>query len=270
MTKETETDSGGGFWNSITGSAEVSISTRNLWNDEDTKDSNETESSGEEENDEDAEDSDEEEPADTQALEQTLQDTRAYLDLQVETLNQFDDQATQSLRLNLLVYGLLFTIIALFTRSGQPVEQRLQIFSSLLVPPLLGGVVATLTSIIAAFWVLNTSDAIAGLSPQSVDIILSEEPSYPNFLKKLTKGRKSWIEHNRDVNKKDAGILVTSYLLLFLEIMYFTVTPLWIFYSLPRNGFLANGLSILFALIPIVLFILLTPVWRRVTSPWNE
>lgn len=220
-------------------------------------------------NEEDPSDSDGSPGTDT--LSHTVEETRAYINLQSNTYFDTINNAMKVIRLNLLITGLVLTAGALLvpSSSGQTLQERISMFGPYTSlnsnPPLYAGFGALIFSVIFAFWTFRRSSTQVGLQPDHVNRVLSGEYDEQNFLYNLASSHESWIADNQKVGALGRRLLSFSHASLALGVGYFVAAALLGSYisGLPDGGSPSLTVLVLSLLIPIAFPIIILSPPRR-------
>jgi hypothetical protein len=203
---------------------------------------------------------------DKKVLSHATDDTREYINIQIDTLNQLGDRAGKTARLNLIIIGLFFTALAFFLPSGAGRGQLADSVRPFLNLFLIGGVIASIESLLLSLWTYNRTRGYAGLDGHHIDKILDNEYDETEFLNQLLQGHKSWIEENQTVNTQDAHRLVVSNTALFLSVVYLGFS---LIYGVDRSliphsllVFISAGLAV--GLVSVIPYIPLRKIWDKV------
>lgn len=159
-------------------------------------------------------------------LEHAISDTREYINIQIDTVNQLGNRAGKTVRLNLIIIGLIFTILTFLNPNGNTGGVNITRLSRFVNLYLVAGAIASAESMLLAFWTYNRTRVYAGLNVRHIEKILNDNYSEFEFLTNLLKGHKSWISKNQTVNTQDAHRLVISNTALLLAVIYFGLAVL--------------------------------------------
>lgn len=153
---------------------------------------------------------------DVESLRVTREEAREALDHQIDALNDIDDKAVQTLRLNVLLLGVVLTLASVLASSTvTPVIRRMA--NSLLV----AGVVSSAASMVTAIWVHTSTPYRVGAGPADLHASLSEKPPEDELLAALLYNYATWMEQNARLNRRDGIALFASHVCLFLAMGYY-------------------------------------------------
>jgi len=189
-----------------------------------------------------------EEEHDLEALRITHEEARAVIDHQIDAIDDVDDKAAYSLRLNILLLGLLLTISSIIV--GNQSTPSIQTF----INPIMGiGVVCSGFSIVSAIWAYTSTRTETGPGPNDLELHLEEKFDEEEWLEILVRNYPRWIRQNAQSNRRDSMALFGSHLFLFLQMGYYALGIVWGMYF-PKTSIwqLLVGVS-LFSLVQLVL-----------------
>lgn len=216
---------------------------------------------------------DDEREYDIETLRLTHQEARDVLDHQINTVNDIDDKASHTLRLNILLLGLLLTISSLFV-SNQSIPGIARFWS----PAIALGLLFTGGSIVTALWAYTSTQVQVGPDPADVERLRTNRYSEREWLVLLLRSYAAWMAQNERANRRDGFTLFVSHTLLLVEIGYYAFGILWGLFvpSWP----LWIHIVILLALFPVLLIIIIFPrlsvadrivsvLWSRFSTVWE-
>lgn len=159
---------------------------------------------------------DEQSEYDMGALRVTRKEARAVLDRQIETLNDIDDKAAHTLRLNVLVLGVVLTIASILA-SSEATPAAMRVVNEVVV----AGVVATGFSMVGAFWAYTGTSYRTGVGRSDVRTALGRRPPEGEWLTALLYSYTVWMKRNERANRRDGYALFVSHLFLLLSMGYY-------------------------------------------------
>lgn len=161
---------------------------------------------------------DEQDSYDVDSLRVTREEARAALDHQIEALDDIDDKAAHTLRLNVLLIGVVLTMASVFASSNAtpPIGR---VANSLVV----AGTLASGISMITSIWVYSSTSYRTGAGPSDVREFLSRNPPEGELLAALVCSYAAWMERNSQLNRRDGFTLFVSHAFLSLSTSYYTI-----------------------------------------------
>lgn len=138
-------------------------------------------------------------------------EAREVVDTQIDTLGDLDDKAMWTLRMIVLVFGLLLTAASLAVRAGVELDQYVNPFTATGVAALLGGLLAS----VGAY---SHTQFKAGPSSRDIRTLLSRDVAEDGYRESVLLGYRDWISHNRDSIERDSTLLFVCQLLLIVGI----------------------------------------------------
>lgn len=136
------------------------------------------------------------------ALDFQLAESHRVLDKQVRQVENIDEKALRTVRIGVLLLGVLFSMANLSS-----VEQ----FANVLT--ITGG--ATIAaSIVAGVFTYSGSDPYYGPGPDAIEGFLASNPDRRAWKRAVLHGYAHWIEYNSEVTADDAAWLVRAQILL--------------------------------------------------------
>lgn len=217
---------------------------------------------------------DDEREYDIEALRLTQQEARNVLNHQIDIVNDIDDKASYTLRLNILLLGLLLTISSLFvSNQSTPAIDR---FGS----PAIGlGILFTGSSIVTALWAYTSTQVQVGPDPEDIERLRTNRYTERDWLVLLLRSYTVWMAQNERANRRDGFTLFVSHTLLFIELGYYSFGILWGLFV--PNWPLWLHLVILVALFPLLVLVVVFPrlpiadriiavLWKRFSTVWKQ
>lgn len=161
--------------------------------------------------------SDERSEYDVESLRVTRAEAREALNHQIDALNDIDDKAAHTLRLNVLLFGIVLTLASVMASSDStPAIGRM--VNGLVV----AGAVASAVSMLTSIWAYTSRTYRPGTGPSDVRGFLSHNPPEGELLAVLLDNYAAWMERNSRLNRRDGFILFVSHVCLFLAMGYYT------------------------------------------------
>lgn len=155
---------------------------------------------------------------DVASLRITRVEARGALDHQIDALEDIDDKAAQTLRLNVLLFGVVLTLASMLaSNDATPTIGRMA--NGLVVI----GVVVSAVSMATSTWVYTSTSYSAGTGPSDLRAFLSKKPSKDEWLTTLLYSYAAWMERNARLNRRDGLVQFVSHVCLFLSIVYYVV-----------------------------------------------
>lgn len=155
---------------------------------------------------------------DVESLRITREEARASLDQQIEALDDIDDKAAHTMRLNVLLLGVVLTLASVLASSaGTPTIRQLANF------PLAVGVLTTGASTVLSIWAYTSTSYRTGTGPSDVRTFLSKNLQEDEWLAVLCYSYAAWIERNSRLNHRDGFVLFLSHVSLFFSMGYYAV-----------------------------------------------
>jgi hypothetical protein len=201
-----------------------------------------------------------EESHDLEALRTTHEEARAVIDHQIDAINDVDDKAAYSLRLNILLLGLLLTISSLMigNQNTPPIQK--------FVNPIVGlGVICSGLSIVAAIWAYTSTRTETGPGPNDIELYLEQKYDQEEWLDVLVRNYARWMRQNARSNRRDSSALFVSHLFLFLQMGYYALGIGWGLYVPNTTIYQVIAGTALFTIVQLVLlFFPRLPIGNRV------
>lgn len=170
----------------------------------------------------DGEDDDEAEWVDvsTNALELKYEEAKRVHEYQLESIRDIDDKAAHTLRILVVLLGLLVTAVSIAARAlvNEPgmgigdLAGFLNVFT-------MGGLLALFCSLFAAIWTYNETSPIPGFGPRQLWARRAATLSKRELLQDLNDNFPRWIMHNEVKARKDATWLFVSHVLMFVALL---------------------------------------------------
>lgn len=154
---------------------------------------------------------------DPETLEFLCGEAREVVDNQIDTLSDLDDKAMWTLRMIVLVFGLLLTALSLAVRAD---VDRLGRFVNLFTTT---GVVALLGGLLASVVAYSHTQFKAGPSSRDIRALLYRNVDGGRYRESLLLGYRDWIRHNRDSIERDSTLLFVCQVLLIVGIAFLAV-----------------------------------------------
>lgn len=153
---------------------------------------------------------------DVASLRVTREEAREALDHQIDALNDIDDKAAQTLRLNVLLLGAVLTTASILVSSnGTPPIRRM--VNGLVV----AGAIVSAFSMVTSIWAYASTSYRTGTGPSDVRALLSRSPTEKELLTALLYNYAMWMERNARQNRRDGFTLFVSNVCLFLAMGYY-------------------------------------------------
>lgn len=162
---------------------------------------------------------------DVRTLRTAYDDGRAVLDHQLDTAGDIDDKAAHTLRILLLIFGLIATGISVAVRGAiesSPETQAHVMVAFLNVLTVLG-VVGLFASMGFAIWAYSNTEMISGMRGERTWTHLRDRPTERKLLLSWLERYRYWTLSNELSISRDATILFVCHLLLYVSIMLFVV-----------------------------------------------
>ncbi len=169
------------------------------------------------------------EEQDIDFLRTAREEARSVLNHQIQTLNDIDNKAASTLRINMIFLGLLITAggIVLRQTTIQDMNFIIKIF---LVISASFTVISLILSIIFAIWTYTSSKFRAGPNDNDIQRLINEGYNEKTGTLLLLLSYGSWMEQNREVNNRDAKTLFRSHIFLAVGVVLSVVSVfLWVY-----------------------------------------
>lgn len=138
------------------------------------------------------------------------EDARRVIDHQIAYLNDVDDKAVRTVRINAVVLGVILSVRQLTSQFS-------------ITDPFAGlATVAILGSMVAGIVTYTTSDAQFGPGPRYIDDVLDEPATESYWRSETLRSYADWIEDNEHVTRRNGTYLLVSQLLLLLGLTTLT------------------------------------------------
>lgn len=144
---------------------------------------------------------------DTETLSTALTQLQLVLDNQLETLADIDDKAVRTVRVQVILLGVIASAAQIASKSI-PINIWMKV----------GGVLL-MGSIITGIFTYTVSDGRAGPQPEAVSQILSTHSSKLNVYLRLLEEHREAISENRDILEDNGRYIFYTQLLLVLGIL---------------------------------------------------
>lgn len=177
---------------------------------------------------------DEQSEYDVESLRVTRDEAREALDHQIEALNDLDDKAAQTLRLNVLLLGVVLTVASVLVSS-----KTTPTIGRMANGPVVAGVAVSAVSMVMSIWVYTSRSYRVGTGPSDLHASLSEKPPEEELLTALLYNYATWMERNSRSNKRDGAALFVSHLCLLLAMGYYASGVVFGLYGLRANWWLS-------------------------------
>lgn len=211
---------------------------------------------------------------DIESLRVTQTEAREVLNKQIEALDRLDAKAAETLRLNVVILGVLLTLISVFvSNNSTPDIDRFPTAAIIL------GVVFTLFSIVAAFWTYTSTRKETGPDPGDIERLASHEYNEKRWLIILVRSCAQWIKKNNKMNQRDTRALFLGHILLFMSLGYYSFSILWgiLFYN-RSNWILFGSLLVISILFPVIILLPRLPyierlrakIWEITEPYWDQ
>ena len=152
---------------------------------------------------------------DIESLRRTHEEGRATLDHLISTINDTDDKAAYTLRINILILGIVATIISLTLREGIVQAQDVSNVA------LYVAIASSILSLVVSLLIYSRTEFKVGLSANDLGSVLGEKFSEERLLLALIRSEQRWIRYNEKTNKWDADrLFLAQFLLLFSIVSY--------------------------------------------------
>lgn len=194
-------------------------------------------------------------------LKSAAEDTREYLNLQNQAMNQMESDARATIRLTLLIFGLLLTAGSVFFSSPAEVDRQFARLKPFINEAFIAGFFATVGSTLTAFSASVTSKKIGGLSGDSIREILEGDLSELEFRERLLKGHRNWMRQNFVQNRRDANFLRLSNIFLASGLIYFLLAIYWGLAPKPDRPIMVGVIVFTFFLVAAVGLLPQTRYW---------
>lgn len=170
--------------------------------------------------------SDDDSKSAVETLEVTREMGRAVIDHQIESLSGLNDKAAYTIRLNILILGVLLTVYSLLANTGVNGQSP----SSHVINGGVGtGVLLSSMSILAAIWTYTSTRKEVGPTGDSILKAINGKTGYSKrgWLKGTIRAQANWIDTNDRVNRRDSFMLFISHLYLFVSIGFYAFGVTW-------------------------------------------
>lgn len=175
---------------------------------------------------------------DVDSLRVTREEARAALDHQIEALDDIDDKAAHTLRLNVLLLGVVLTMASVFaSNNATPAIGRMA------NSPVVAGTLASGISMVTSIWVYSSTSYRTGTGPSDVRQFLSRNPPEEELLAALVYSYAAWMERNSQLNRRDGFTLFVSHLFLSLSTSYYAIGVL-VGLAFPRSAWWVSLLAV--------------------------
>lgn len=208
------------------------------------------------------------------SLRTTHDEAREVINLQIETINNIDNKAAYTLRLNIIIVGVLLTIASLLT--GNEPTPGLERFPNSAV---LVGNLFSAFSFVASLWTYTSTKKETGPGPTDLTRLRKHEYNEKRWLKVLLKAYASWMKKNEDVNRRDSMALFLAHIFLFMAIGYYAFTIVWgIWFHTWSDWIMYALLVILLVALPVIVVLPRIPyvepvtdyLWQRAEPLWKS
>lgn len=137
----------------------------------------------------------------TETLEFTCSEAREVTDHQIATMNDLDDKAMWTLRLIVLVLGLVMTGLSVAIRADLPMLGRF-------VNQFTGaGFFFLVVSATLSVVVYSSGKLTAGPGPDDIELLLHEGYERPEWQRLVLTGYRDWMRTNQTSIRRDATVL---------------------------------------------------------------
>lgn len=146
---------------------------------------------------------------DLETVKQLRDEGRKTVDHQLKAINDIDEKAARLLRFNVLIVGLILSVLAILTELNgvEPVAQFGNKFT-------VGGIGLFLLSALFAAVTYTASDTEGGFEHQSIHNAIDADLTEGEFYVGAASSYAKWIEFNDEINKKNAFLITLTSLLL--------------------------------------------------------
>lgn len=148
-------------------------------------------------------------------LELSTQETRAYIDHQIAAIASHRDRASTIVQLNLVVVGFVVTL------SSFLVQEELIAPVDLINVALPFAVLGSLLSVASTLLIFRLDPLKVGFSPDSLGVILQQNPTTNEHLIRLIKSHRNRIEYNLTINESTGQKIRIGYAALFLSLLLY-------------------------------------------------
>lgn len=162
---------------------------------------------------------------DVRTLRAAYSDGRAVLDHQLETASEIDDKAAHTLRILLLIFGLIATGVSVAVRGAieSTPETQVRVTIAFLNVITVIGVVGLLSSMAFAIWAYSNTEMISGMKGERTWTLLRDRPTEQQLLLSWLEKYRYWTLLNEFSIARDATILFVCHLLLYVGIVLFVL-----------------------------------------------
>lgn len=210
---------------------------------------------------------------DIESLRVTRDEAREVINLQIDTIRNIDDKAAYTLRLNIIIVGVLLTIASLLVGDGPtPGLERFPLQSMVV------GFLFSALSFIFSLWTYTSTKNETGPGPSDLNRLRSYQYEEKRWLKVLLKAYAYWMKENEKVNRRDSLALFLAHIFLFMGIGYYAFTIVWgiWLYNWP-DIVLTVSLAVLLVLLPVIVILPRIPyvepitdrIWARAEPLWK-
>jgi len=185
-----------------------------------------TDSSDSGQNQNDSENGNGDSESDIQTLQITRNMGRAVIDHQIDSLSDLNDKAAYTIRLNILILGVLLTVFSLLLNNNQGQNE---ITNHVINGGVGTGVFLSSFSILAALWTYTSTRKEVGPTGESMMKAINNETGYSarGWLRGTIQAQAGWIQTNDKVNRRDSFMLFISHLYLFISIGFYAFGITW-------------------------------------------
>jgi|GEM_PF-3432499 len=210
---------------------------------------------------------------DVESLQTTRDEAREVLNHQIETLNNVDNKAAYTLRLNIVILGVLLTVSSLLVGNENTPEVSRLGNMGIWVGFFVSGL-----SIVAALWTYTSTRKETGPGPTDIERLVSRKYSEKQWLRVLLRTYAHWMRRNERVNRRDSFALFISHVLLFVGVGYYGFGTLWGLFFYDQSNWIFYGCLVTLAfLLPAIVLLprfphinrLIERVWDRTEPYWE-
>lgn len=147
------------------------------------------------------------------------EEAHRIIDYQIQTLDDIDAKAARILRINILVIGVVLTVLS-FATTAEGAGEAPFYFSELMNIYSIIGLILVLTSMGMAAITYTSSSLKAGVSANDLRKFLNNSKTDQQNLEGLVEGYADWIEYNYKVNAKNAPLGTLTLILLIYSMAF--------------------------------------------------
>lgn len=156
---------------------------------------------------------------DAEAASTLRNEAQRTIDAQMSSLGDIDSKAIKILRINLVLTGIILTLLSFVAQVGDP-EISVQAF----VNPFVGAaLVSLLLSSAMAALTYTASDLDVGVDPEDLARLLELDVTVQESDVVLTKGYARWIDFNDETNVRNTPLITGTILLVVFAIAFLSL-----------------------------------------------